>query len=273
MDVFKKKLGEKIKTLRMKFGWSQEDLAQKMDMNRVSLSQIENGQREVSAEEIAGFSRIFNIPTDILLDLKQDIKVVLEANKEGSHMKQKQKKAELRIDVPQENVEKFKEILLYILNKVGSKSNVGETVIYKLLYFIDFDYYEKYEEQLIGATYQKNHYGPTPVEFAKIVKEMEGNDLVKVSDQYFQYPRTKYLPKRKPDLDKLNPKEIELIDEVLNRLSDMNAQQISEYSHYDVPWITSQDGEIIKYESVFYRTPAYSVRDYSGDTAAKADIQ
>ena len=152
MDVFKKKLGEKIKILRMKFGWSQEKLAQKMDMNRVSLSQIENGQREVSAAEIAGFSRIFNIPTDILLDLKQDIKVVLEAKKEGSHMKQKQKKAELRIDVPQKNVEKFKEILLYILNKVGSKSNVGETVIYKLLYFIDFDYYEKYEEQLIGAT-------------------------------------------------------------------------------------------------------------------------
>lgn len=273
MDVFRKKLGEKIKILRTQLGWSQEDLAQKMDMNRVSLSQIENGQREVSAEEIAGFSKIFNIPTDILLDLKQDIEVVLEAKKEGFLMKQKQKKDELRISVPQENIEKFKEVLLYILNKVGSKSNVGETVIYKLLYFVDFDFYEKYEEQLIGATYIKNHYGPTPIEFAKIVKEMERDDLVKVSDQYFQYPQTKYLPKRKPDLNKLTPQEIELIDEVLNRLSDMNAQQISEYSHYDVPWITSGDGEIIKYESVFYRTPAYSVRDYSGDTATKADIQ
>ena len=24
-------------------------------------------------------------------------------------------------------------------------------VLYKILYFIDFDYYEKYEEQLVGA--------------------------------------------------------------------------------------------------------------------------
>ena len=43
------------------------------------------------------------------------------------------------------------------------------TVLYKLLYFIDFDYYEKFEEQLVGATYIKNHFGPTPVEFKKIV--------------------------------------------------------------------------------------------------------
>ena len=62
---------------------------------------------------------------------------------------------------------------MYVLSKVGSKPNVGESVLYKLLYFIDFNYYEKYEEQLIGATYIKNHYGPTPIEFVKIVEDME----------------------------------------------------------------------------------------------------
>ncbi len=267
MDGFNKKLGEIIKDLRMRLGWSQERLALKMSLNRVSLSQLENGQREVSAEEILKFSQVFNVPVDSLLNLRQDIKVVLEPKKQKASVKTREKKPayrtgrqELRIDVPQKNIEKFKEVLLYILNRVGSKSNVGETVLYKLLYFVDFDYYEKYEEQLIGATYQKNHYGPTPKEFSKIVQEMDGEDLVKVEDKYFQYPQTKYLPKRKPDLDKLTPKEIELIDEVLNRLSDMNAQQISEYSHYDVPWLTAEEGGIIKYESVFYRTPAYSVR-------------
>jgi hypothetical protein len=67
-------------------------------------------------------------------------------------------KQEIRIDVPQKNLKKFKEVLLYILEKVGGKPNVGMTVLYKLLYFIDFDYYEKFEEQLIGATYIKNHF-------------------------------------------------------------------------------------------------------------------
>jgi len=152
-----------------------------------------------------------------------------------------------------------------MLGKVGSKPNVGESVLYKLFYFIDFNYYEKYEEQLIGATYIRNNYGPTPKEFIKIVEDMEGKDLVKVQDSYFQYPQTKYLPLREPDLSKINTREQKVIDDVINSLSDMNARRISEYSHNDVPWQTTEEGEVIDYESVFYRTPPYSVRDYSDD--------
>jgi uncharacterized phage-associated protein len=53
-----------------------------------------------------------------------------------------------------------------------------------------------------------------------------------------------------------------MIDSVLDRLSDMNAAEISDYSHRDVPWLTTKQGEIIDYESVFYRTKPYSVRTY-----------
>jgi uncharacterized phage-associated protein len=97
------------------------------------------------------------------------------------------------------------------------------------------------------------------------VEEMiQGEDLAKVQNKYFQHLQKKYLPLRKPDLSILNAREKEMIDDVLNsRLSDMNATQISEYSHNDVPWQTTEDGEVIDYESVFYRTPPYSVRNYS----------
>lgn len=256
MDTFYKKIGSKIKSLRGKIGLSQGKLANLLKVSRVSISQIESGERKISAEEIANLSKIFNITTDVLLDLKQDIKVTLEKTKEIIP----KVKTEIRISIPQKNLERFKEVLLYILNKVGSKPNIGETVLYKLLYFVDFDFYEKYEEQLIGATYQKNHFGPTPIEFKKITEKMEGGDLVKVKDKYFKYPQTKYLPLREPDLTKLKATEIKLIDDVLDRLSDMNASQISNYSHNDVPWLTTEDGKIIDYEAVFYRTPPYSVR-------------
>jgi transcriptional regulator with XRE-family HTH domain len=262
MDIFYKKLSQKIKSIRERLGFSQEALAEKLGINRVAVSQIENSERKISAEEIAKLSKVFQIPTDILLDLSTDIEVVLEKAQE----KKSQKKTGIRISVPQKNLDKFKEVLLYVLSKVGSKPNVGESVLYKLLYFIDFNYYEKYEEQLIGATYIKNHYGPTPTEFVKIVEDMEGKDLKKVQDSYFQYPQTKYLPLRKPDLTKINAQEQKVIDDVINSsLSDMNATQISEYSHNDVPWQTTEDGETIDYESVFYRTPPYSVRDYSDE--------
>jgi len=259
MDIFYKKLSQKIKTIRERLGFSQEVLAEKLGIGRVAISQIENGDRKISAEEIAKLSKVFHIPTDILLDLSKDIEVVLEKVEE----KKPKEKTGIRISVPQKNLEKFKEVLLYVLSKVGSKPNVGESVIYKLLYFIDFNYYEKYEEQLIGATYIRNKYGPTPKEFIKIVEDMEGEDLTKVQDSYFQYPRTKYLPLRKPNLTKINTQEQKVIDDVINTLSDMNAKRISEHSHNDVPWQATEEGEVIDYESVFYRTPPYSVRDYS----------
>ena len=261
MDIFYKKLSQKIKAIRERLKFSQEALAEKLGINRVAISQIEKGERKISAEEIAKISKIFNIPTDILLDLSKDIEVVLEKTTE----KKPKEKTVVRINVPQKNLDKFKEVLLYVLGKVGSKPNVGEAVLYKLLYFIDFNYYEKHEEQLIGATYIRNNYGPTPKEFIKIVEDMEGKDLTKVQDRYFQYPQTKYLPLRKPDLSKINTQEQKVIDDVINTLSDMNAKQISDYSHNDVPWQTTEEGEAIDYESVFYRTPPYSVRDYSDD--------
>jgi len=55
-------------------------------------------------------------------------------------------KPEMRIIISQANVKKFKEVFLYILEKVGARPNIGETALYKLLYFIDFDYYEKYQK-------------------------------------------------------------------------------------------------------------------------------
>ena len=257
--TFYKKLGIRIKVLREQSEYSQEKLAKLLKISRVSLSQIENGGRRINVEEVTKLSKIFNITSDILLDLKKDIKVVLE--KTTKHTKIK---SEIRINVPQKNIKKFKEVLLYILNKVGSKQNMGESVIYKLLYFIDFNYYEKYEEQFIGATYIKNNYGPTPKEFIKIIKEMESKEeIFKVEGKYFQYPQRKYLPLREPDLSALKANELIMIDNVLEKLSDMNAKQISEYSHNDVPWLTTDKGEIIDYESVFYRTQEFSMRSYS----------
>ena len=132
MKNFYKSLGKRIKKLRDEADLSQEKFSQMLKMKRVSISQIENGVRKLTAEEIAKIAKLFNISTDALLNLEEDIKVILE---EGKKITPK-KKREIRISVPQKNVEKFKEVLLYILNKVGSKPNIGETVIYKILYLI-----------------------------------------------------------------------------------------------------------------------------------------
>lgn len=254
-------IGERIRKYRLQKGFSQQQLAEKIGISRVSLTQIERGERRVIADELARFCDELKVEADMLLGRIVETEVLI-----GKPAKVREGRTKygvgLRINVPQKNVEKFREVLIYILNRVGSRPNIGESVIYKLLYFVDFDFYERYEEQLIGATYIKNHYGPTPLEFSTIVESMLGRDIIRVQDKYFSYPQTKYLPIREADLRKLGAHEIGIIDGVLGKLSGMNAAQISDYSHNDVPWLTAEDGKAIEYESVFYRTPAYSVREY-----------
>jgi transcriptional regulator with XRE-family HTH domain len=253
-------LGQRIKQIRESLRLSQQALAENLGVSRPSISQIENGERKVCAEELKKLAEIFNMSADALLDPGKEPQVMI---RERGEAYRSEAVSRMRINVPQKNLQKFKEVLIYILNKVGAKPSIGEAVIYKLLYFIDFDYYEKHEEQLIGATYLKNKYGPTPLEFRKIVDQMTAKrDIMEVKDEYFKYPQRKYLPLRKPDLSILKGSEIEAINDVLDRLSDMNARQISDYSHDDVPWLTAEEGKVIEYEAVFYRTPAYSVREY-----------
>jgi transcriptional regulator with XRE-family HTH domain len=260
-EIIYKEISQRIKKLREHKGISQQELAKLLRVSRPTVSQIESGERKISAVELVKLAEIFNISVEGLLDFRKEPKVVLEENK-----KRRSSKDQIRINVPQKNLEKFKEVFLYILNKIGSKPNIGETVIYKLLYFIDFDFYEKYEEQLIGATYLKNNYGPTPAEFTEIVNKMiEDKEIEKIKSEYFTYPQIKYLPLGRSDLSKLKANEVEVIDQVLDKLSDMNAAQISEYSHNDVPWLIAEDKESIEYEAVFYRKSPYSVREYSSE--------
>jgi transcriptional regulator with XRE-family HTH domain len=255
-------LAKYIQEQRKKNNLTQEFLASALKISRPTYMQIEQGERDLTITEAKKLAETFEISLDDLIsggDTAGAPKVVLPKEKKIPHH-------DVEIRVTKKNLEKFKQVLLYVLEKVGAKPNIGETVLYKLLYFIDFDYYEKFEENLMGATYIKNHHGPTPVEFKDIVAEMKKNgDLEEVKSAYFTYTQKKYLPRKRPDLSVMTGREIEHIDEVLARLSDKNARELSDYSHGDIPWLSRKFGERMSYESVFYRDDKYSVRSYEDE--------
>ena len=145
---------------------------------------------------------------------------------------------------------------------MGARPNVGKTVLFKLLYFIDFDFYEKYEEQLIGATYRKEAYGPLPVEFSAVVQQMKHDgELQELRGTHFGKDQVKLFPLRKPNLALLKGHEMEMINDVIRRHGQKNAADISEYSHRDIPWRVAKMHEDLEYETVYYRDDEFSVCD------------
>ncbi len=267
-------IGEYIKEKRVSLGLSLRKFCEIIRTDPSNWSKIERGLLSLSMnrkrlEEVAkalgikSRSKEMEYFLDMAAISQNKIPDDILKNSTNLNEKFKEIRNDIRISVPKLKIDKFKNMLLYVLEKCAGKPNIGETVLYKLLYFIDFNYYEIYEEQLSGATYRKLEYGPVPFEIDKILKAMnESKEIQVVKTKYYGYPQKRYLPLVKPDLTKLKASEKDVIDKTLEQLSDMNAIGIREYSHNDIPWKATNDNDMIDYELVFYRTPPYSQRIY-----------
>jgi transcriptional regulator with XRE-family HTH domain len=61
-------LSERIKELRMKKGWSQDDLADRMGMNRANISNYERGtNKNIPSDTLKKFADVFGVSSDYLL--------------------------------------------------------------------------------------------------------------------------------------------------------------------------------------------------------------
>lgn len=249
-----------IKRLREEKGTSQQDLADAIGIARATYASLEADRRPPNLDEMQALAEYYQIAPSELID--GTASALAEPLAPYKFETSTEEIVPRDID-PQTNPEKLREVLLYILEKVGAKPNVGETVLYKLLYFIDFDFYEKTGKSITGLSYVRNHFGPTPsIDFKNVVEGMElSDDLEIVETKFFNNTQKKYLPHKLASLDQINARELQHIDETLARLSDKTATELSELSHLDTPWRVAKQGEKIKYRFVFYRSDLTAVTE------------
>ncbi|GHT43381.1 hypothetical protein FACS189438_0440 [Bacteroidia bacterium] len=261
LQLSQKELGQRISDFRKSKGLTQGDLAKNIGLSRSSLVQIESGNRSVGVFELQNIAMILGFSLDIFLS--PDFNA---ADKSLPEIAPAKEENALRISIPELQITKFKNVLLYILECCAGKPNVGETVLNKLLYFCDFNYYEIYEEHLTGARYKKLPFGPVPQQLDSILNQMlADNQVQRVKTEYHGFTQTRYLPLVKADLTQLSAAEKTVIDDVIRQMGDWNANKISEYSHKDKPWRATEEGAFIGYNLAFYRRPPFSVREYPDD--------
>ncbi len=254
MQIDKDQLGKILAALRADKGMSQDQLALKLEIPRPAVSQIENGIRDLSFLELQKILQLFDISYEEFANY-------IKSNNQIKSAKKKTINQKIKFDSV-----KFKQLFLYILEKCGSKPNVGETVLYKLLYFCDFDFFEINEAPLTGMKYKKMQFGPVPDQlmFTGVIREMREEGLIeKVTRPYIgNTVQTRYVNFVAADLSVFNYEMIKVVDIVINRLSDMSARQIEDHSHTDHPWQVTNTNEEIDYSTVFSRTGEFAQKDY-----------
>ena len=231
-ELTQKQIGERIAALRKTKGLTQENLAKTIQLSRPSLVQIELGRRGIDLLEF------YRLSLALEFSLDDFISPNFLANKlAGATAVSKAELPEERISTPVLDLSKFKNILLYILERCAGKPNVGETFLYKLLYFCDFNYYELYEEHLTGATYRKHPYGPVPECFEMTINKMlEDKQVQRIKTEYYNKIQIRYIPLAKADITGFKAVEKEVIDNVIAQMGDWSLMTLSDYSHSDKPW-------------------------------------
>jgi uncharacterized phage-associated protein len=164
------------------------------------------------------------------------------------------------------NKEKFKQVLHHIIARCEDIESAGKTVLFKLPYFSEFNYYELYEEKITGETYRRIDHGPAPLHFNLAIGELESEGKINHFDKDFHgKPQIKYKSLIEPEIDLLTAREMAVINAVIEKHGYMNATEISDLSHMDVPYMATKEKCLIDYELVFYRDPITSVRVYEPD--------
>jgi transcriptional regulator with XRE-family HTH domain len=126
-------LSKKIKTLRNYANLSQAQMANLLKISRVTYANIESGKRDLKKNEIEKIAHIFELSIENLLE-KPVEKIKITKN---------------------HPLNKMIQTILYILSQCAGKPNVGKIVVNKLLYFADFNHYEKYWTSITGDLYIK----------------------------------------------------------------------------------------------------------------------
>ncbi len=102
MDYNTKESGMRIQKLRVQCGYTQGELAEKLNVDRSFLSYVESGKKGCSVDLLVQFSKLFDVSLDYLV-MGQELGSALQTRHSG----------QLKVDIENlvNHLEKFKSLL------------------------------------------------------------------------------------------------------------------------------------------------------------------
>lgn len=157
------------------------------------------------------------------------------------------------------NIDKYFNAILFFSENIP---NLGKTKLNKMLYFLDFDHFEKYGKPVTDDVYINLELGPVPQSIDSILDEMIRRGLIEIlPEQVVDFVRYHLLAKIKHNPNVFLPSEIEILCEISEKWQHHTAKEVVMASHGEAPWLATRNGEAIPYPLANYRgkfeSPSY----------------
>lgn len=150
------------------------------------------------------------------------------------------------------NLEKLRELMLYLAVKCESDRWFGAVKLNKLLFAIDVSAYIEWQHSVTEAEYIALELGPVPRQLPDLRAKMvqRGEAAVRRSSLFgVANPQERFIALREPNLQVFTGPEIALIDSVIENMALHNGRELTEWSHRFLGWQAAKKGDVIPYES------------------------
>jgi uncharacterized phage-associated protein len=156
--------------------------------------------------------------------------------------------------MPKISEKKYQEIILYLAEKLGGEIK-GKKKLAKLLYFVDFDFFEKFEKSLTGDVYKALPMGPFPITMEKVLAGMvkEKKLAIKFEKERADYNPTEIYRVKEKITGNFTKEERQILDRVILKYGHLSGKQLEDLSHAEAPYIGTAPNQEIAYELAFYR--------------------
>ena len=171
---------------------------------------------------------------------------------------------------------KFDNLVLYIAHRCRNDERFGSVKLSKILYYCDFEGFKRNLRPITGATYLNKPKGPYPAELAETRRRLVANgEAFERSEQVINYRENRFVPTNDHvELDdRFSAVERQKIDNVIDRMQNMNATELADYSHGEFGWKhTGPDAPIPYATALIARDDAPWVKEYIAEREAPARV-
>lgn len=149
--------------------------------------------------------------------------------------------------------DKLHQAILFFLHHANNE-HLGKVKLMKLLYYADFDHFEKYDDSITGARYRKLDHGPVPDDATTALDALTATGKVAPrSVRMGKATQERFDPIDEPDLSVFTAQEMDTLHEVVRRWGEHTTRQIEAATHGEPPWIAVKWNEVIPYHLAYYR--------------------
>lgn len=155
---------------------------------------------------------------------------------------------------------KYQQIILYFCRKLGGEIR-GKKKLAKLLYFADFDFFEKNQNPITGDIYKAFPMGPFPASLEDITSTMKKRKMLEVevaNEREGYIPTEVYRCIAEPDESVFSKEEKKMLDRIITKYGHLNGKQLEDLTHGEAPYVGTELKKEIPYELAFYRGTDFS---------------